>query len=227
MYLYIIYIFFNIIYMSYLIRTGTGRTNIKWGGGKSTKAKYLRRTGTSRNSISWIDISSNGTYNVLERTSTGRNNIRWYNTTFTFTVNISDYFKGMDYLIYSRGKNHDMTNNYQYNQPQTSGNGLYFGNVYRSYKSSGLGLDQLTIVHADNKTTEESDIEFGTKFTKFQFTGTDDGGNNKIYTNTLNEIRNYNGTRTLIQFNEAREYEGGSLANRGCSPNSHTWAYFI
>ena len=71
--------------MSYLIRTGTGRTNIKWGGGKSTKAKYLRRTGTGRNNISWIDISSNGTYNVLERTSSGRNNIRWYNTTFTFT----------------------------------------------------------------------------------------------------------------------------------------------
>ena len=70
--------------MSSLIRTGPGRNNIKWGGGKSTKAKYLRRTGTSRNSISWIDINSNGTYNVLERTSTGRNNIRWYNTQFSF-----------------------------------------------------------------------------------------------------------------------------------------------
>ena len=75
--------------MSYLIRTGTGRTNIKWGGGKSTKAKYLRRTGTGRNNISWIDINSNGTYNVLERTSTGRNNIRWYNTQFSFAVNIA------------------------------------------------------------------------------------------------------------------------------------------
>ena len=79
--------------MSYLTRTGTGRNNIKWGGGKSTKAKYLRRTGTSRNSISWIDINSNGTYNVLERTSTGRNNIRWYNTQFSFitTQSISEY----------------------------------------------------------------------------------------------------------------------------------------
>ena len=82
-YIHFIYLTYN-LYMSYLIRTGTGRNNIKWGGGKSTKAKYLRRTGTSRNSISWIDISSNGTYNVLERTSTGRNNIRWYNTTFNF-----------------------------------------------------------------------------------------------------------------------------------------------
>ena len=64
-------------YMSYLIRTGNSRTSIKYGGGKSTKAKYLRRTGTGRTNISWIDINSNGTYNVLERTSTGRNNIRW------------------------------------------------------------------------------------------------------------------------------------------------------
>ena len=70
--------------MSYLIRTGNGRNNIAWGGSKSTKAKYLRRTGTGRANISWIDISSNGTYNVLERTSSGRNNIRWYNTTFNF-----------------------------------------------------------------------------------------------------------------------------------------------
>ena len=70
--------------MSYLIRTGNGRNNIAYGGGKSTKAKYLRRTGTGRTNISWIDISSNSTVNVLERTGTSRNNIRWYNTTFSF-----------------------------------------------------------------------------------------------------------------------------------------------
>ena len=89
-----IYLTYN-SYMSYLIRTGTGRNNISYGGGKSTKAKYLRRTGTGRNNISWIDINSNGTYNVLERTSTGRNNIRWYNTTFSFitTQSISEYIK--------------------------------------------------------------------------------------------------------------------------------------
>ena len=83
--------------MSYLIRTGTGRNNISYGGGKSTKAKYLRRTGTGRNNISWIDINSNGTYNVLERTSTGRNNIRWYNTTFSFVGHkeISYYLAGI------------------------------------------------------------------------------------------------------------------------------------
>ena len=70
--------------MSYLIRTGNSRNNIKWGGSKSTKAKYLRRTGTGRTNISWIDINSNGTYNVLERTGNSRNNIRWYNTQFSF-----------------------------------------------------------------------------------------------------------------------------------------------
>ena len=75
--------------MSYLIRTGNGRTNIKWGGGKSTKAKYLQRTGTGRTNISWIDISTNTTKKVLERTSTGRNNIRWYDTQFSFAINIS------------------------------------------------------------------------------------------------------------------------------------------
>ena len=52
--------------MSYLIRTGTGRNNISYGGGKSTKSKYLRRTGTGRTNISWIDINSNGTY-ILDR----------------------------------------------------------------------------------------------------------------------------------------------------------------
>ena len=81
--------------MSYLIRTGNGRNNIAWGGSKSTKAKYLRRTGTGRANISWIDISSNGTYNVLERTSSGRNNIRWYNTTFSF-ISFDQIFDDLD-----------------------------------------------------------------------------------------------------------------------------------
>ena len=83
--------------MSYLIRTGTGRNNISYGGGKSTKAKYLRRTGTGRTNISWIDINSNGTYNVLERTGNSRNNIRWYNTQFSFVGHkeISYYLAGI------------------------------------------------------------------------------------------------------------------------------------
>ena len=71
--------------MSYLIRTGNGRTNISWGGGTTTAAKYLQRTATGRNNIQWIDISTSGTRNILERTSTsGRNNIRWSNVNFSF-----------------------------------------------------------------------------------------------------------------------------------------------
>lgn len=70
--------------MSYLTRTGTGRTNIAWGGGKSTKANYLRRTGTGRNNIAWYNVTTDVTLNTLERTGTGRNSIRWYNTAFTF-----------------------------------------------------------------------------------------------------------------------------------------------
>ena len=70
--------------MSLLYRNGTGRNNIAWGGGTTTSGKYLRRTGTSRNSISFIQISSNGTWNILNRTSSGRNNIQWKNTTFNF-----------------------------------------------------------------------------------------------------------------------------------------------
>ena len=80
--------------MSYLIRTGTGRNNISYGGGKSTKAKYLRRTGSGRTNISWIDINSNGTYNVLERTGNSRNNIRWYNITIRQSSSVStDYYQ--------------------------------------------------------------------------------------------------------------------------------------
>ena len=70
--------------MSLLYRNGTGRNNIAWGGGTTTSGNYLRRTGTSRNSISFIQISSNGTWNILNRINSGRNNIAWQNTTFNF-----------------------------------------------------------------------------------------------------------------------------------------------
>ena len=70
--------------MSLLYRNGTGRNNIAWGEGTTTSGNYLRRTGTSRNSISFIQISTNGTWNILNRTSSGRNNIQWKNTTFSF-----------------------------------------------------------------------------------------------------------------------------------------------
>ena len=75
--------------MSLLYRTGAGRNSIAWGGGTTTSAYYLRRTGTSRNDISFINISSNGTYNILERYSTSRNDIRWNNIVFSFFTDLT------------------------------------------------------------------------------------------------------------------------------------------
>ena len=57
---------------------------IVYGGGSGTNGQYLRRTSTGRNDISFIQISSNGTYNILERYSTSRNSIRWNNVSFSF-----------------------------------------------------------------------------------------------------------------------------------------------
>ena len=65
--------------MSYLIRTGNGRTNISWSTVTNTSTRYLRRTSTGRNNIVWTTIPSGSTYNILNRTGTGRNNIAWGN----------------------------------------------------------------------------------------------------------------------------------------------------
>ena len=35
--------------MSWLMRTGTGRNNISWGGSSTTSGNYLKRTGNARN----------------------------------------------------------------------------------------------------------------------------------------------------------------------------------
>lgn len=79
--------------MSLLIRTGTGRNNISWGGGTTTKANYLRRTGTGRNNIGYIQVSSNGTHNILNRTASGRNDIKWdvFNFSFFNPTQLSDF----------------------------------------------------------------------------------------------------------------------------------------
>ena len=71
--------------MSYLIRTGTSRNSISFGGSNTTSNNYLRRTSTGRNNIQWYTISSNGTYNILERYNTTRNGIRWNNIVFNFS----------------------------------------------------------------------------------------------------------------------------------------------
>ena len=65
--------------MSYLIRTGDGRTNISWSTVTNTSTRYLRRTSGGRNNITWTTIPSGSTYNILNRTGTGRNNIAWGN----------------------------------------------------------------------------------------------------------------------------------------------------
>ena len=80
--------------MSWLMRNGTGRNNIVWGGGNTTKANYLRRTANGRNDISFINVTSNGTHNILERYNTTRNGIRWNNLSFSF-------FSFSDYALYN------------------------------------------------------------------------------------------------------------------------------
>ena len=71
--------------MSYLIRTGTSRNSISFGGSSNTNGNYLRRTNSGRNDISFININNtNGTYNLLERYNTTRNGIRWNNIVFNF-----------------------------------------------------------------------------------------------------------------------------------------------
>ena len=70
--------------MSYLIRTGTSRNSISFGGSNTTSNNYLRRMSTGRNNIQWYTISTNGTYNILERYNNTRNGIRWNNIVFSF-----------------------------------------------------------------------------------------------------------------------------------------------
>ena len=167
--MYILLIIHYIIYMSYLIRTGNSRNNIKWGGGKSTKAKYLRRTGTSRNSISWIDINSNGTYNVLERTSTGRNNIRWYNTQFSFisTRTVSELICNYSgtVIVYFQIRMPNNNGYYYYGSdwsPKITTNSNYSGmivypsdNSYRELTRGGIDTGEQTMI----KVTFRDDID--------------------------------------------------------------------
>ena len=71
--------------MSYLMRNGTGRNNIVFGGSTSTNGKYLRRTSTGRNNIQWYSINNtNTTINILERYNSTRNGIRYSNVAFYF-----------------------------------------------------------------------------------------------------------------------------------------------
>ena len=75
--------------MSLLRRTGTSRNNIEWYSSTNSSGQYLQRISTNRNDISFIQISSNGTYNLLNRISNGINDIQWKNTTFSFSGNLT------------------------------------------------------------------------------------------------------------------------------------------
>ena len=160
--------------MSYLIRTGTGRTSIKWGGGKSTKAKYLQRTGTGRNNISWIDINSNITKKVLERTSTGRNNIRWYDTIFSFgPSNLSEFglTNGIVDTIRIKWSTHD---NFEYAEAyeiygpfNVSGLSLTGEMIHRGKFGTGPGI---VIYAADTDTDMRSYQSIYNKITGFNIT---------------------------------------------------------
>ena len=50
--------------------------------------------------VAWLQISSNGTHNLLNRTSTGRNNISWKNTTFSFET-YQSLAQEADSLVYT------------------------------------------------------------------------------------------------------------------------------
>lgn len=138
--------------MSWLRRTGTGRNNISWGGGSTTSGNYLRRTGTSRNSIQWLNISSNGTHNILERTNnTNRNSIRWINTTFTFKTQEeinADGFFGMLNNYHIKNPNAVAVDFYFDRYPR-AGSFVKYSNYYRfvqngSISGSTFGNDEIT-----------------------------------------------------------------------------------
>ena len=92
--------------MSYLMRNGTGRNNIVYGGGSGTKGKYLRRTSNGRNDISFIQVSSNGIHKLLERISTSLNSIRWNNLTFSFFTPYTGTYKSSTTITIPNGCNH-------------------------------------------------------------------------------------------------------------------------
>ena len=169
--------------MSYLIRNGTGRNNITYGGGTNVAAKYLRRTGTGRTNISWIDISSNSTVNVLERTGTSRNNIRWYNTTFSFisTQSISEYIDSYADYITPNIRLNDSSYYYQSFTSwavQTSGN---YNGMIRLPKSGTQRWN--------------SDRDNITSYIDFKFTDSNSQANTfNTYLNTLSKLRFVQGT---------------------------------
>lgn len=174
--------------MSWLIRTGTGRNNISWGGGSTTSGNYLKRTGTGRNNIAYTQISTSGTHNLLERTSTGRNNIRWNNLTFNF-FSLSKYTL---YSLYMSGSA------YNIKFVPARGNDIYYLRV-TSYLSNGYNIAlnreatsggsselQFWIYFADNATGTNYFNDLKSHYTKVTLTNSD---GNHVF--TLNYPESY------------------------------------
>lgn len=81
--------------MSLLMRTGSDRNGISWGGSSSTAGTYLYKTSwTGRESLKWFFINSTTNGMVfLQRINTGRNDIKWdvFNFSFFNPTQLSDF----------------------------------------------------------------------------------------------------------------------------------------
>ena len=177
--------------MSYLMRNGTGRNNIVYGGSASTNGNYLRRTSTGRNNISFINISNtNTTINALERYNTSRNSIRWNNIAFSFG-NIPQYSTSK--IIIS---------DYMYNFDNSSVKGASFGYLYytvSSYLPNGYKLNYteasntyyhansncIIIILPDYSTTNNLYNYINEKYSKISFIMS----NNTQYSKNITNLR--------------------------------------
>lgn len=89
--------------MSYLIRTGTGRNNIEFGGGSEVAGNYLIRTNNGRNDIQYQYIDQDINIMTLERTGFNRNDIEWNILKFSFPKpepEYSQYVREMFFTAY-------------------------------------------------------------------------------------------------------------------------------
>ena len=88
-----------------LIRGGTTRNEIYWGGiGKVT---YLNRTASGRNDIRWYNVTSNGTWLLLQRVSSDRNGIAWNNVSFNFFTDLTGAPSITNGLLHNNGRTYN------------------------------------------------------------------------------------------------------------------------
>ena len=169
--------------MSWLIRTGTGRNNVSYGGGSTTKGNYLKRTNSGRNNIQWLNINTNGTYDLLERYNTTRNGIRWNNLVFSFGPDLTKY------LLHSPDDGeHQMAwfasyYAYFYKIGKINSNG--YTNISKvGTTSPGRNNNYINIYFKDTS-TDMSTIIY--QYSKITITGTERDGKAYSYTCNLDE----------------------------------------